>query len=73
MAFNSLTAREVVERLIVDDGQPARGYRKNIFNPDMKNCGVAAGPHAAQDNVILLEYASAILRDGEGPTIQVSV
>jgi hypothetical protein len=59
-----VTAKEVVERLIVDDGQKARGYRKSLFNPEMIHCGIATGPHATMDNVILLEYSSAILKDG---------
>lgn len=73
MAFQALTAKEVIERLIVDDGQAARGQRKNMFNPDLKNCGIAAGPHATEESVILIDYASALLKDGEMPTIQVSV
>ena len=39
----------------------------------MKNCGIAAGPHAGLESVILIDYASAILKDGEMPTINVQV
>ena len=31
--FGAITAEEVVERLIVCDGQPTRGFRKSMFNP----------------------------------------
>ena len=34
MCFQTSSPLEVFERLIVDDGQPARGQRKNIFNPE---------------------------------------
>ena len=30
--FGAVDAREVVERLIVCDNQPTRGYRKTLFN-----------------------------------------
>ena len=73
LCFQTASAREVVERLVVDDGQPARGHRKNMFNRDLVNCGVATGPHASLDNVVLLEYASAILKEGEMPSINITV
>jgi len=59
-----LTAKEVVERLVVDDGQKSRGHRKNMFNKEIINCGIATGLHSTMDNVVLLEYASKILQDG---------
>ena len=59
-----LTPNEVLERLLVDDGQKARGHRKNMFNKDMGFCGIACGTHSNLDNVILLEYTKAILKDG---------
>lgn len=39
----------------------------------MVNCGVATGPHSALDNVILFEYSSAILKEGEMPSINITV
>ena len=44
-----------------------------MFNLDMKNCGIAAGPHSGLESVILIDYASAILKDGEMRTINVQV
>ena len=52
ICFQVLTAREVIERLVVNDGQPARGHRKNLFNPELKNCGIACGPHETLDNIV---------------------
>jgi hypothetical protein len=46
MCFGLLTANEVIERLIVDDGQKARGHRKTFFNKEMSYCGVACGIHS---------------------------
>ena len=73
LCFQAVTALEVMERLIVDDGQSARGHRKSIFNKELINCGVACGLHKSLDNVIQLEYSSAILKDGEMPNINITV
>lgn len=68
-----VSATEVIERLVVDDGQPARGHRKNVFSSEMSFCGVASGLHASLDNIILLEYAKAILKQGEMPNINITI
>ena len=73
MCFHCLTPEEVFERLIVDDGQLSRGQRKNIFNCDFSYCGIATGPHSNLDSVVLLEYAKVILKDGEHPSINITV
>jgi uncharacterized protein YkwD len=62
-----------MERLIVSDGQASRGHRKNIFNPDFTYCAVGAGFHRDLDNVILVEYAQEILKDGELPSMNITV
>jgi uncharacterized protein YkwD len=41
--FGAVDAREVVERLIVCDNQPTRGYRKTLFNDQLKYCGINCG------------------------------
>lgn len=73
LCFGLATAHEVMERLIVDDGQAARGHRKNMFNDELHYCGVFAGIHSTMDNVIMLEYAHGILKEGELPSINVTV
>lgn len=39
----------------------------------MKHCGVATASHSTEDNVILLEYAKGILKEGELPSINLTV
>jgi uncharacterized protein YkwD len=39
------TGREVVENLIVDDGVPNRGHRRNLYDPTAHVVGIACGPH----------------------------
>lgn len=68
-----ISPEEVLERLIVDDGQSARGHRKNIFSKELRFCGISTGPHSSMDNVILFEYVNGILKEGELPTINVTV
>ena len=71
--FGGLDAKEVVERLIVCDGQPTRGFRKTLYNDQLNFCGVSTGLHQSHDNLIQLEYVKGLLQDGEAPSINVQV
>ncbi len=44
-----------------------------MFNPELKHCGIYGGVHKSMDNVIMLEYAKGILKEGEMPSINVTV
>ena len=45
MSFGPETGRDVVAALIIDDGVPSRGHRKNIFDADVKVVGISCGDH----------------------------
>ncbi len=57
ISYGCDNARDVVIDLIVDDGVPDRGHRKNIFNPNFRVVGLAYGPHAQYGTICVMTFA----------------
>lgn len=55
--FDDFNARDIVFGMIIDDGNPNRGHRKNIFNSDFHFCGVACSPHLKHKWVTVIDFA----------------
>lgn len=53
--YGSKTGVEIVRSLIVDDGVPSRGHRKNIFQ-DYHHVGTAFGPHAVFRYMCVIDF-----------------
>ncbi len=50
---------QVVIDLIVDDGVPARGHRRNILDPAFREVGIAVGPHRRYGTMCVMDLTSA--------------
>lgn len=58
-AYATVTARDVVVQLLVDDGVRNRGHRVNILDPAMQVVGVACGAHPRYAVVCVMDHARA--------------
>lgn len=57
IGYGPADARSMVMQLIVDDGVPSRGHRKNNFGTDFNVAGVACGVHPLYGNMCVIDFA----------------
>jgi uncharacterized protein YkwD len=50
-------AHEVIADLVIDDGVPGRGHRRNALDPNVRVAGVACGPHATYGQMCVIVHA----------------
>jgi uncharacterized protein YkwD len=66
ISYGYLDPRSIVVTLIVDQGVPGRGHRKNIFSRDFKVAGAACGAHARYGAMCVIDFADGFVQKGEG-------
>ncbi|RAX54478.1 hypothetical protein CCY99_03780 [Helicobacter sp. 16-1353] len=55
--YGSANANQIVVDLIIDDGVPTRGHRKNIYNDNYKVVGIGVNTHPKYKNVCVMDFA----------------
>lgn len=64
ISYGRPSAREHVIALIVDDGVPGRGHRRNLFHAPYRSLGIGLGPHPEFGDVaVSLMCLDALPRD----------
>lgn len=61
VAYGPATGREVVIQLLIDDGVPGRGHRRNIFSPDFAVAGAACAPHPHFTTGCAIDFAGGFI------------
>ncbi len=59
IAYGGTSARQIIIYLLIDDGIPGRGHRKNFLNPAFKTVGVARGSHPSYPGMSVMEFAGS--------------
>lgn len=57
--YGSGDAKRIVTSLLIDDGVPSRGHRRNLLNGSFKFVGVAVGTHRVFRNVCVMDFAGS--------------
>ncbi len=57
--------RDVIAALIIDDGVPSRGHRKNVFSEEYGVVGIASGKHPKFRTMCVMDLAAKFEKDVE--------
>jgi len=61
IAYGPLSGREVVSRLLIDDGVPDRGHRHNILAPAFRYVGISIEVHPLYRHLVVIDLAADIV------------
>lgn len=59
MSAGEETADDIVRQLIIDEGVPDRGHRKDLMDPFLRQAGVGCASHPVYGVVCVIDLASA--------------
>jgi len=59
-AYGPATGREIVSRLLIDDGVPSRGHRRSILDPRFGAIGVSIASHPHFGRAVVVDFADAV-------------
>jgi len=60
LSYGEDTAREIVIKLLIDDGIPSRGHRKNIMERGYINVGVSYGDHQHFGHMCTIDFSGPV-------------
>jgi uncharacterized protein YkwD len=55
--YGESEARLIVMHLVIDDGNPDRGHRKNLLDKDFRLAGVSIGTHPKWKHFCVMDFA----------------
>jgi uncharacterized protein YkwD len=61
--YGNNTGREIVISLLINDGNPSRGHRKNLMHPDFEQIGTSIGTHPEYKHMCVVVYAYGYASD----------
>lgn len=65
ISYGVSDARGIVIQLIIDEGVPGRGHRRNIFGSGFRLAGIATGGHARFRTMCVMNFAGGFVTAGE--------
>ena len=57
ISYGYSEARKIVAALLIDDGVPSRGHRKNLLNGSFHVVGIGMGPHRLYRDMCVMDFA----------------
>ena len=57
IAYSLDDPRSMVIQMLIDDGIPGRGHRKNLFDPVFTSAGVSCGPHLRFGRMCVIDFS----------------
>lgn len=69
ITYSSKTQKDILMKMIIDDGTANRNHRKNVFNPKFKKIGIATGNHPTYGPVCVVIFAEGFTENRGGAQV----